>query len=87
MIIYNDEMGKSYNAELVQQIVPTSLVLLFKTAVTAGPLFTTHSSVKLFCIRKKHGQQCATKMSGSFERKIFQKIFGTVEANGIRSTQ
>jgi hypothetical protein len=62
-------------------------VPLFKTAVTPGPLFTTHSPVKLFYIRKKHGQQCATQMSGSFERKILQKIFGTEEVNGIRITQ
>jgi hypothetical protein len=62
-------------------------VPLFKTAITAGPLFTTHSPAKLFCFRKKHRQQSATQMSGSFERKILQKIFGTVEVNGIRRTQ
>jgi len=62
-------------------------VSLLKTATTAGPLFMTHSPVKLFCIRKKHRQQSATQMSGSFERKILQKIFGTVEVNGSRRTQ
>jgi phosphotransferase system HPr-like phosphotransfer protein len=71
----------------VQKIVLILLVPLFKTAVTAGPLFTTYSPVKLFCIGMKHGQQAAIQMSGSFERKILQKIFGTVEVNGISSIQ